>query len=212
MAAVPAPATSTVTAETMEADLFFDDETSATHDPLQVSQQQAEQPPQPDAGEVATLRELLQAQQHQISLLTATLSTQRSQPPEAILLGQQLQDTQQFIQFQKLQMEKQQQELEQMKALLKPVAPTAIDPSSSFSAEPPSLPYQLPVTSLRRSTAVAPEPPAGTTSIPPGSSLHTHARLGLTADFPTQTKKQQNHMTELRLGSRYVVRGSNGLS
>lgn len=39
-----------------------------------------------------------------------------------------------------------------------------------------------------------------------------HARLGLTADFPTQTKSQQTHMAELRLGSRYIVRGSNGLA
>lgn len=46
----------------------------------------------------------------------------------------------------------------------------------------------------------------------PDSPTSTHARLGLTGDLPNMTKKRQGHVAELQTGSRYVVRGSNGLT
>lgn len=39
-----------------------------------------------------------------------------------------------------------------------------------------------------------------------------HARLGLINDLPNMRKSRQNHVAELQTGSRYIVKGTNGLS
>lgn len=224
VAAAPAPPPVTVTtnplAESTDASIFFEDEVaepSATQGTTQGTSEAAAadtQLPVSDVSELAALREMLEAQRQQISLLTSTLMAQRAQPSETMLLQQQLQDTQQFIQFQKLQIDKQQQELEQLQSVFRPVAAQVTEEPSAFRSTPPQLPQQVAPASPprpRRSATVAPEPVTDE-SRSTAPALNTHARLGLTADFPSQTKKQQNHITELRLGSRYVVRGSNGLA
>jgi hypothetical protein len=167
------------------------------------------------------LLDMLEAQRAQIQALTSTLAAQRPER-DAALVSQQLQDMQQFIQLQKAQMEQQKREIDQLRL-------------ETFRSEPPALPYQVNVPSTPAAISIPPTPPPLTrsdsyyydpppatpfnASLPPHSeppvatpALNTHARLGLTADFPSQTKKQQNHLTELRLGSRYIVRGSNGLA
>jgi hypothetical protein len=76
-----------------------------------------------------------------------------------------------------------------------PPPPTPITTFSAFRNTAPTLPRQ-------HAHATTPSPP----------TARTHARLGLTGDLPNTSKQHQNHMTELKLGSRYIVKGSNGLS
>lgn len=71
-----------------------------------------------------------------------------------------------------------------------PAYPTA----PVFRTTPPRLPGQ---------TTGAPTPTAG---------ANPHARLGLINDLPNMRKSRKNHVAELQTGSRYIVKGTNGLS
>ena len=99
-----------------------------------------------------------------------------------------------------------QQQLQQTQSLpAPPPVPVTTTPEvSAFRSTAPSLPRQQPV---------AP-PLARTTSFhsQPVITGRTHARLGLTGDLPNTSKQHQGHMTEMKLGSRYIIKGSNGLS
>jgi hypothetical protein len=53
--------------------------------------------------------------------------------------------------------------------------------------------------------------PGQTTAAATGSA-NPHARLGLINDMPNMRKSRQNHVAELQTGSRYIVKGTNGLT
>jgi ubiquinone/menaquinone biosynthesis C-methylase UbiE len=70
-----------------------------------------------------------------------------------------------------------------------------------FRATAPSLPQQHPPPTTMPPTI--PDTPTPTS---------VHARLGLTGDLPNTSRRHQTHVSELKLGSRYIVKGSNGLT
>lgn len=91
------------------------------------------------------------------------------------------------------------------KELLPPPAPLQREASyyatPAFRTTPPPLPRQA-----TRAT------PAQSITVPETKTGGPHARLGLIGDLPNTRKSRQNHVAELQTGSRYVVKGTNGLS
>jgi len=220
-AAAPAAAAAAETvAETVAAPILFDDDGDDGGDGGEEEVEVQAPPPTAAAAttpatdlttfirEMQMLRQVMVQQRDEIDQLKSSLySNQQARVSE---------------QSNALAMHEKIQQLSEQLLLARTMQPVS---SSAREAVPPTPPPPAPPAPLQRQASqpaypaapvfrtTPPRMPRQTTSAPtPTASANPHARLGLINDLPNMRKSRQNHVAELQTGSRYIVKGTNGLS